>query len=180
MSKAGDTFERAIKDAECLLEIFNKLHPGSGPPPKETEVLKRAGLIMAMTAWETYVEDRLDEALEVRLKPLNDPKIAQLVRKKLADEISRLHNPNSARTLQLFDEYGEVDLTEKWKWLGVEPENARDRLDGYLKLRGDIVHRARKVTEGATAAHAISKEELKKAFAFLHHLVQETERSLAA
>lgn len=179
MSKAGDTFERAIKDAECLLDIFNKLHPGSGHPPPEAEVLKRAGLIMAMTAWETYVEDRLDEALEARLKTLNDSKIAQLIRKKLSDEISRLHNPNSVRTLQLFGEYADVDLTEKWKWIGVDPETAKERLNDYLKLRGDIVHRARKVKEGATPAHAISKEELKKAFAFLHHLVQETERALA-
>jgi hypothetical protein len=178
MSKAGETFERAIKDAECLLEIFNKLHPGSGHPPPEAEVLKRAGLIMAMTAWETYVEDRLDEALEARLKTLSDPKIAQLIRKKLTDEISKLHNPNSLRTLQLFSEYADVDLTEKWKWTGVEPGDVKERLDGYLKLRGDIVHRARKVKEGTTPAHAISKEELKKPFAFLHHLVHETERAL--
>src|ERR1044071_156492 len=102
MSKAGETFERAIKDAECLLDIFNKLHPGSGHPPPEAEVLKRAGLIMAMTAWETYVEDRLDEELEVRLTPLNDPKIAQLIRKKLGDDLNKLHNPTSERTLTIF------------------------------------------------------------------------------
>ena len=33
MPKAGDTFELAIKDAERLLDVFNKLHPGSGHPP---------------------------------------------------------------------------------------------------------------------------------------------------
>jgi len=109
MPKAGDTFELAIKGAERLLDVFNKLHPGSGHPPPEAEVLKRAGLIMAMTAWETYVEDRVDEALEARLLRLNDPKIARLIRKKLADEISRLHNPNSLRTLQLFREYADVE-----------------------------------------------------------------------
>jgi hypothetical protein len=178
MSKAGDTFDRAIKDAECLLDIFNKLHPGSGHPPPEAEVLKRAGLIMAITAWETYVEDRLDEALEPRLARLNDPKIADLIRKKLADEISRLHNPTSERTLHLFREYADVDLREKWRWTGVEPENARERLNAYLKLRGDIVHRARKITEGTSPAHAISKDELKKAFGFLRRLVLETERAL--
>lgn len=178
MSKAGETFERAIKDAECLLDIFNRLHPGSGHPPPEAEVLKRAGLIMAMTAWETYVEDRLDEALEVRLISLNDPKIAQLIRKKLSDELSKLHNPTSERTLQLFGEYAAVDLTEKWKWTGVAPADARERLNSYLRLRGDIVHRARKVAEGSSPAHAISKEELKKAYGFLRRLVQETEKSI--
>src|SRR6187551_987098 len=141
MSRASETFAKSILDAENLLSHFNKLN--TKPPPPEAEVLKRAGLIMAMTAWETYVEDRLDEALEARLKTLNDPKIAQLIRKKLTDEISRLHNPNFLRTLQLFSEYAEVDLTEKWKWTGVELGGVKERLDGYLKLRGDIVHRAR-------------------------------------
>ena len=60
MSKASDTFLQSILDAENLLDHFNKLN--SHPPPPETEVLKRAGLIMAMTAWETYVEDRVLEA----------------------------------------------------------------------------------------------------------------------
>ena len=178
MSKASDTFEHSIKDAENLLKHFNTLHPGSGHPPAEVEVLKRAGLIMAMTAWETYVEDRLDESLEARLVSLNDEKVAQLVRKKLADEISRLHNPTSERTLQLFHEYADVDLSEKWKWTGVEPSDAKKRLNGYLKLRGDVVHRALKVTQGKTQAHPISKDDLKKALGFLRCLVQETEKAL--
>jgi len=36
-------------------------------PPKDTEVLKRAGLILAVTAWETYVEDRARQSMEAQL-----------------------------------------------------------------------------------------------------------------
>ena len=61
MSAASDAFEQSILDADNLLAHFNKLN--TKPPPPEIEVLKRAGLIMAMTAWETYVEDRVTEAL---------------------------------------------------------------------------------------------------------------------
>ena len=61
MSDASDTFVQSIQDAENLLKHFNARN--TKPPPPEIEVLKRAGLIMAMTAWETYVEDRLQEAL---------------------------------------------------------------------------------------------------------------------
>jgi hypothetical protein len=179
LSKASETFEHSIKDAENLLKHFNTLHPGSGHPPPDVEVLKRAGLIMAMTAWETYVEDRLQESLEARIGSLNHEKIAQLVRKKLADEISRLHNPTSERTLHLFREYADVDLTEKWQWKGVEPNKAKERLNAYLKLRGDVVHRALPVTEGRTQAHPISKDDLKKALGFLRCLVQETEKALS-
>jgi hypothetical protein len=51
---ASEVFAQSILDAESLLAHFNKLN--TKPPPPEIEVLKRAGLIMAMTAWETYVE----------------------------------------------------------------------------------------------------------------------------
>ncbi|MFN3503607.1 MAG: HEPN domain-containing protein [Allorhizobium sp.] len=69
-SQAALTFSEAIKDAENLLAHFNTLN--KQPPPPETEVLKRAGLVMAMTAWETYVEDRVQEAASTRLSALTD------------------------------------------------------------------------------------------------------------
>ena len=46
--KSVATFEQAIKDAEHLLGHFDKLN--AKPPPPENEVLKRAGLILTMTA----------------------------------------------------------------------------------------------------------------------------------
>ena len=69
MSKASETFEHSIKDAENLLKHFNTLHPGSGHPPPDVEILKRAGLIMAMTAWETYVEDEFRRHWKQGLSP---------------------------------------------------------------------------------------------------------------
>ncbi len=68
ISQAQGTFLEGIKDAENLLAHFDKLN--TRPPPPEIEVLKRTGLVMAMTAWETYVEDRVLEAASVRLAAL--------------------------------------------------------------------------------------------------------------
>lgn len=68
MSRASDTFAQSILDAENLLKHFNTLN--TKPPPPEIEVLKRAGLIMALTAWETYVEDRVLESAAERLRSL--------------------------------------------------------------------------------------------------------------
>ena len=56
MSRAKESFEYAIRDAEELLAHFNALN--TIPQPENGEVLKRAGLVMALTAWETYVEDK--------------------------------------------------------------------------------------------------------------------------
>lgn len=66
MSRAKETFESAIRDAEDLLAHFDSIN--RQPPPGNAEVLKRAGLIMALTAWETYVEDRIRDAVH-RAKP---------------------------------------------------------------------------------------------------------------
>ena len=55
MSEAKISFEYGIQDAEDLLGHFDAIN--KKPPPERAEVLKRAGLVMALTAWETYVEE---------------------------------------------------------------------------------------------------------------------------
>jgi hypothetical protein len=176
MSKASDTFSQSILDAENLLDHFNKLN--SHPPPPETEVLKRAGLIMAMTAWETYVEDRVVEAAAVRLGALTDRSIAELVQAKLDEEIKRLHNPTAEKTIRLFRDYAGVDVTQHWSWNNTDSKAISDGLDQYVKLRGDVVHRSRTIELGPPRAHPVKKEDLERAIRFLKNLVQATERAL--
>jgi len=173
MSRASDTFAQSILDAENLLKHFNALN--TKPPPPELEVLKRAGLIMAMTAWETYVEDRVLEAAGERLRGLADSSIGALVQTKLDEEIRRLHNPTSDKAIQLFRDYAGIDLTDKWSWNNHDVETVRDRLNQYMKLRGDVVHRSRTITPGQTNAHPVTKEDLERAIRFLKSLVQATE-----
>lgn len=55
VSHARETFDCAIQDAEVLLEHFDAAN--THPLLENTEVLKRAGLVMALPAWETYVEE---------------------------------------------------------------------------------------------------------------------------
>jgi hypothetical protein len=179
MSEAGSNFKNSIQDAENLLRHFNSLNSLDGQPPApELEVLKRAGLIMAMTAWETYVEDRVAEACTQRLSGLADRSIAAFVQDKLSVEISRLNNPASARTIQLFRDYAGVDLEQSWNWNNVEAKVARSQLDIYMKLRGDIVHRSRLLVPGAPAAHPVKKDDLRKVIGFLKKLVDLTEQAL--
>lgn len=177
MSHAGETFSQSIQDAENLLTHFNTLN--SKPPPPEIEVLKRAGLIMAMTAWETYVEDLLQEATDRRLGELRNRQIAHFVRSKLDEEIKRLHNPDYQKTVQLFREYTGVDLAEHWCWSNCEPKAVKTRLGQYMKLRGDIVHRSRTVSPGAPPEpHPVKKVDLEKAINFLKSLVEATEKAV--
>ena len=178
MSDASETFEQSIQDAENLLKHFNALN--TKPPPPEIEVLKRAGLIMAMTAWETYVEDRLQEAATQRLSKLRNRAIAEFVAAKLAEEIKRLHNPDYHKTIELFGDYAGVDLKEFWSWNNCDLKTVKQKLGQYMKLRGDIVHRSRTISPGEPNSHPVKKVDLEKAINFLKSLVDATERSFVA
>jgi hypothetical protein len=176
-SKASLTFAESIKDAENLLAHFDALN--TQPPPPETEVLKRAGLVMAMTAWETYVEDRIQEAAQERLQGLAGTAVAAYMKARLSDEIKRLHNPTSEKCLQLFKDFAGVDLIDAWRWnKETDSKATRKRLDDYIKLRGDVVHRSRKTEPGPPQAHPVTKIELLKAIRFLKDLVAVTEKAL--
>ena len=173
--KATATFDQAILDAEHLLAHFDKLN--AKPPPPENEVLKRAGLILVMTAWETFVEDSLEEVLEQRLENCPDSAIADLVRSKLRQEISRLHNPTAEKANELFRDFAGVDVCKHWQWNGVDAESACKRLNEYLKLRGDVAHRSRVVREGEPQRHPVKREDLDRAIRFVKQLVKATGRA---
>jgi hypothetical protein len=178
ISRAHGAFIGAIKDAENLLSFFDKLYD-KPPPPPELEVLKRAGLVMAMTAWETYVEDRVQEAAAEHLALLADSHVGAFVRIRLGEEIKKLHNPSSDKTIQLFRDYAGVDVSSAWKWSNVEPSSAKARLDGYLKLRGDVVHRSRVVVKGPPMPDPVTRDARQKVIGFLKELVKATDKALA-
>jgi len=176
ISRAHAAFLESIKDAENLLGIFDELN--AKPPPPKLEVLKRAGLVMAMTAWETYVEDRLQEAAAEKLAGVADSIVGRFVLSRLAEDIKRLHNPSSDKTIQLFVDYAGVDVSDGWLWSGLEPKNVKTRLDSYLKLRGDVVHRSRVAVKGPPPPDPVTRETLQKAVTFLKELVKVTDKAL--
>lgn len=178
MSTAAEVFKESITDAETLLRHFDDLN--THPPPPDIEVLKRAGLIMAMTAWETYVEDCIQEIAAERIEGLEDDLFADFIRSKLDEEIRRLHNPGAAKTIELFRDFGGVDLSKAWRWNPFDPKEVRTRLNDYLKLRGDVVHRSRPLPVDAPNSHPVKKVDLVRAIAFLKNLVEATEKALVA
>ena len=89
MSRAYQSFEYGIKDAEELLAHFDAIN--ANPPPANAEVLKRAGLVMALTAWETYVEDRLLEEMNKKLGVVAGSYVGDFVLKKLHTDLKQFH-----------------------------------------------------------------------------------------
>jgi hypothetical protein len=177
MSKALDTFESSIKDAEDLMAHFDALPK---PPPANGEVLKRAGLVMALTAWETYVEDRVREEVRRRLHAVNGSHLGKFVSGRLEEELRRFHNPASDKTRKLFIDYLDVDVVAGWVWANFDSAKARKTLDELIAKRGDAVHRSKPITPGAPAQpHLVKREDLEKAIRFLRSLAEATDAVLA-
>jgi RiboL-PSP-HEPN len=173
MNRAIQSFEFGIKDAEELLSHFDAIN--SNPPPANSEVLKRAGLVMALTAWETYVEDKLLEEMNKKLGVVAGSYIGNFVLKKLQQDLKQFHNPTSEKTKRIFLEYLGLDVTEGWSWSNYEPEKARTTLNAWIAKRGDAVHRSKPLTNGASIAHLIKRDELEKVIRFIKDLVKATD-----
>lgn len=176
MSQAKSSFEHGIKDAEELLAHFDAIN--CNPPPTNAEVLKRAGLVMALTAWETYVEDRITEAMDKRLSVVSGSYVGEFIQKKLQQELKQFHNPTSDKTKKIFQDYLGLDVTSAWSWANVTPEKARKSLNQWISKRGDAVHRSKPINNGSPAAHLIKKDELEKVIRFLRELVRSTDEYL--
>jgi len=177
MSTAGETFASSIGDAKALLEYFDALPKSC---PTDGEVLKRAGLIMALTAWETYVEDLVLEEVTARLKVLDGSYAGKFVLGRLQDELRRLHNPTSDKVRRLYLDFLEVDVTASWEWANYKSSDAKKALDRLLSTRGDVVHRSNPPVVGAPPApHPVKRDDLDKAIRFLEGLVAATEREFS-
>lgn len=176
MSKTLISFDSSIKDAEDLLAHFDGVN--KKPPPENAEVLKRAGLIMALTAWETYVEDRLREEVEARLRVVNGSYVGNFILKRLEEELKRFHNPNSEKTKKLFHDYLDIDVTASWDWPNYDPAKAKKSLDELISKRGDAVHRSKPAQAGMPAPHLAKREDLEKSIRFLKDLTKATDKAL--
>ena len=177
MSKSAEAFKDQIKDAEDLLAHFDAQ---AKPPPANAEVLKRAGLVMALTAWETFVEDRVREELVSRLRVISGSLVGKFVLSKFEEDLRRFHNPTSEKTRKLFQEFLEIDVTTFWGWQHVDAAKAKKTLDELISKRGDAVHRSKPVLIGAVPApHLVKREDLERSIKFLKSLVEATDKALA-
>jgi hypothetical protein len=177
-SSAFETFEHAIQDAVDLFNLFDALN--KNPPPPEAEVLKRASLVMAFAALETYVEDRIVEAANaVSGLGSEESPLAKFYKSSLANDLKYFHTPSSDRIKAIFSKYLDADVTEGWVWNNYDQNRARSELNKMAKLRGDIAHRSLRPALGDPAPHAVTREDLRKHIRFIRDLAEATDSFLA-
>ncbi len=111
--------------------------------PNELQVWK-----LADHGWRNFLIDRYERLEEERNRKLNTPK-------------SNFIN-------QLFDKnLGISNITSEWYWQNMTCEQAQQKLDEYVTLRGDIAHRARN-------AQTLRKTDVN---AFLNHVKKIVEKT---
>ncbi|MDT4289561.1 HEPN domain-containing protein [Methylomonas sp. MO1] len=173
-SKALQTFEHAIQDADDLLNHFDVLN--KKPPPPEAEVLKRACLVMALAALETYFEDRIVEAADAMSGLGSDAgHFVKFYKSSLENDLKYFHTPSTERVKIIFVKYLGFDVTEGWTWNNYDPSRARSELSKIAKKRGDIAHRSWRPDPSQPAAHAVTREDLRKHIRFIKDLVRATD-----
>ncbi|MBE4365700.1 hypothetical protein HJ032_10700 [Vibrio parahaemolyticus] len=175
MYKAKDVFDVSIQDAEKILDAYEHMKniPDLGRDPEE---LKRAALIMTLTAWETYVEDRISEEVAIQTKVLQGSQIGNFISQTLEKDLKFFHTPNSKKTKDIFERFIGINVTEFWSWPGYEDvERTKTKLNEWIKKRGDAVHRS--VTD-RQSAHLISKPDAEKCIKFFKSLVEVTDNAL--
>jgi hypothetical protein len=170
MTEAGKLFNLSIKDAEDLLMRFDSEMDST--TERNPEALKRAGIVMALAAWETYIKDRFKEEIVVWLSSVKGSLLGNFVQRKVDEDLKRFFNPNSDRTRQLFKSYFEIDITNSWKWDNYHPPQAKKVLNELISKRGDAAHQA---NTSLGEPHAIKRDELEKAIRFLKGLVKATD-----
>ena len=86
-TRARTDFSAARNYAITLISIHDTSTGGkAGRPRQELEALKRSALILAVTAWESFVEDTVTQQLETRLATATKPSDMHSVFNSVADE----------------------------------------------------------------------------------------------
>jgi hypothetical protein len=99
---------------------------------------------LADDGWRSLLKGRLGELQEERDWKLNTPK---------AERIDWFFQ----------SALGLVHISDSWRWPGMSAEGARDKLDRYIALRGEIAHRG-------AAAKPVSKTTVKNYYNHVSHL----------
>lgn len=180
-SKALEAFEHALQDSTDLLKHFDALN--TQPPPPDIEVLKRASLVMALAALETYFEDRIQEAVcELREKTKGNKIFETFMSESLESDLKYFHSPSTDRVKKIFQKYLGIDITVGWEWNHCDSAKAKSELNRLVKKRGDIAHRSLRPTiKGAPPQqHAVTRDSMRKHIHFVTQLANASDVYLAS
>jgi RiboL-PSP-HEPN len=144
---AAEALEHILKhsrDADALSKDIKKLVAKE----LEGDPNQLAVWSLADDGWRRVLQGRLSRLQEERNRRLNTPK---------SENIDQL----------FLNALGIPKVSSSWRWHKVTAAQARDKLDKYVNLRGEIAHRG-------AAASGCKKVQVEDYFAFMKRLVGKT------
>lgn len=175
MTNSRKEFKLAISDAEELINCYDDYNKND-KNSKSLEVLKRASLIMVLTAWETYIEDVVSEIIDKKYSMVKGSMLGNVIDKRLFEYLKTFNNPDSRKTKAIFQEFFAIDITECWTWGNYHtPKDSNTILNMWLKKRGEAVHRS---CIDKNSSHIVKRDELDKCVRFFKEIVEVTDKYL--
>jgi len=158
-SASSHSFSTLIGFVDQLVQIHGRLQAGRGRR-HEQDALHRAGVVMTVAAWESYIEKVVMEGVDAigrqaglvaaapppvaAAPPLWARHVFGLRHAELATSIKRFNTPNATNVRNLFLEALEFDPWPCWTWhVGPRQWNAeemRRRLNSWLDVRHSVAH----------------------------------------
>lgn len=164
-----------LEDVEEILDGHKRLRTGKKGRQWGLGALNRAAIVMAVSAWEAYVED-LVEVCILELKPSHQVPFGSwpALKANAGTLVGRFHNPGTAKVRELFrDAIGLPDVMSTWAWRNCSREVAMQRLDAPVAKRHEIAH-------GASPRPVVHNTYARAVSGFLRRLARRTDVATGA
>jgi len=133
--------QQLLIDVDELITAHSRLTTGHRGRQWGVGSLNRAILIIAVSSWEAYVEQLIEETINL-IKPPNPPVTNwQSLYASTKSAIGRFNNPTAENVKTLFrDCVGITDITSDWYWRNCNSARAAQYLNELLIKRHEIAH----------------------------------------
>jgi RiboL-PSP-HEPN len=145
---AAEALEHLVNHSKTAVSLPNDLQKAVAKSLK-AEAHDLAVWKLADDGWRVVLRSRLADLQQERNKRLNTPKTEQI------DEL-------------FVRAVGINNVSSRWYWNNMPAQRAKDKLDGYVSLRGEVAHRGR-------AARTVRKAEVVDYYSHVRILVGRTD-----
>jgi len=155
-SNAHAQFITQLEFVSQLIAIHGKLQTGKGRR-YEQDAIHRAGVVMTVAAWESYIEEVVMEALDAlernagiavgtgaTVVPAWARHAYSLRRAEIAENVKKFNTPNDVKVRDLLLGALEFNPWPDWHWHSGPRQwnerDMRDRLNDWLQVRHSVAH----------------------------------------
>jgi hypothetical protein len=201
-SDASRQFDGLMAFVDQLVAIHGRLQQGKGRRHSQ-DALHRAGVVLTVAAWESYIESVVLEALNVIESEAFDthavlppPPVSPwarhaffLYRTQIETKVKRFHTPDATGVRDLLQESLACNIWPSWHWTARRrhwnSEEMRKRLNAWLRIRHAVAHGSPLPSdiewiESARGDPRLTLSLLRECKAFFSRVVNQTDGAVAA